>query len=95
MDILKTFEIFLSSPMSIIHKRKIKIMHVETNIFAQKLPIDINMESDINLTVFNNKKVYNLLTNVIEKKRQKDENYKSKLHNKCSHAKRMSTIRPT
>ena len=56
MDILKTFEIFLSSPMSIIHKRNIKIMHVETNIFAQKLPIDINLEKDINLTVFNNKK---------------------------------------
>ena len=94
MDILKTFEIFLSSPMSIIHKRKIKIMHVETNIFAQKLPMEINLESDIQVTVFNNKKVYNLLTNVIEKKRQKDENNKSKLYNQRTDTKRMSTIKP-
>ena len=65
MDILKTFEIFLSSPISIIHKRKIKIMHIETNIFAQQLPIDINLDEDIQLTVYNNQKVYKLLSSVI------------------------------
>ena len=81
MDILKTFEIFLSAPMSIIHKRNIKIMHVETNIFAQNLPVDIDLDEDINLTVYNNKKVYNLLSTVIYKKRLKDENNKSKVHN--------------
>ena len=81
MDILKTFEIFLSSPISIIHKRKIKIMHVETNIFAQQLPIDIDLKEDIQLTVYNNPKVYNLLSSVIYKRRQKDENNKSKVHN--------------
>lgn len=79
MDIFKTFEIFLSAPMSIIHKRNIKIMHVETNIFAQNLPIDINLDDDIELTVYNNKKVYKLLSSVIYKKRLKDENNKSKV----------------
>ena len=84
MDILKTFEILLSSPISIIHKRKIKIMHVETNIFAQQLPIDINLDEDIQLTVYNNQKVYKLLSSVIYKRRQKDENNKSEVHNQCT-----------
>ena len=81
MDILKTFEIFLSTPMSIIHKRNIKIMHVETNIFAKPLPIDLKFDDDIQLTVYNNQKVYKLLSSVIHKRRLKDENNKSKLHN--------------
>ncbi len=92
MDILKTFEIFLSAPMSIIHKRNIKIMHVETNIFAQNVPIDIKLDDDIQLTVYNNEKVYKLLSGVIQKKRKKDENYKSKIHNQCSDIERMSRI---
>ncbi len=90
MDILKTFELFLAAPISIIHKRNIKVMHVETNIFAQKLPIDINLDEDIQLTIFNNKKVYNLLSSVIYKKRLKDENNKSKIHNKRALPERMS-----
>ena len=81
MDILKTFEIFLSTPMSIIHKRNIKIMHVETNIFAKPLPIDLKFDDDIQLTVYNNQKVYKLLSSVIHKRRLKDENNKSKVCN--------------
>ena len=81
MDILKTFEIFLSTPMSIIHKRNIKIMHVETNIFAKPLPIDLKFDDDIQLTVYNNQKVYKLLSSVIHKRRLKDENNKSKVYN--------------
>lgn len=86
MDILKTFEIFLASPMSIIHKRNIRIMHIETNIFAQNLPVDINLDDDIQLTVYNNQKVYKLLSSVIYKKRLKDENNKSKIYNKCANS---------
>lgn len=56
-------------------------MHVETNIFAQNFPIDINLDEDIQLTVYNNKKVYNLLSSVIYKKRKKDEDNKRKVHN--------------
>ena len=91
MDILKTFEIFLSPPISIIHQRKIKIMHIETNIFAKNLPVDLNFEDndDIQLTVYNNKKVYKLLSSVIYKKRLRDENNKSKIYNKCAITKRM------
>jgi hypothetical protein len=58
-------------------------MHVETNIFAQNMPVEINLDEDISLTVYNNKKVYNLLSNVIYKKRlkERDENNKSKVYN--------------
>ncbi len=57
-------------------------MHVETNIFAQKMPLDINLEdNDIELTVYNNQKVYNLLSTVIYKRRMKNENKKCKVHN--------------
>ena len=84
MDILKTFEIFLSAPISIIRKRNIKVVHVETNIFARPLPLDINFDDDIELTVYNNKKVYNLLANVIYKRKLRDENNKSRVYNKCA-----------
>ena len=82
MDILKTFELFLSAPMSIIHKRNIKIMHIETNIFAPNLPVQISFDDDIQLTVYNNKKVYNLLSSVIYRRKQRDENNKSKISDK-------------
>ena len=81
MDIFKTFELFLSAPMSLIQRRNIKIMHIETNIFAPNLPIDLNIDDDIQLTVYNNQKVYKLLSSVIHKRRLKDENNKRKVHN--------------
>ena len=82
MDILKTFEIFLAAPISIIQKRDIRIVHVETNIFQQKLPVNITFDEDVQLTVYNNKKVYNLLTTVLHKKKIKDENNQSKISDK-------------
>ena len=81
MDIFKTFELFLSAPMSLIQRRNIKIMHIETNIFAPNLPIDLSIDDDIQLTVYNNQKVYKLLSSVIHKRRLKDENNKRKVHN--------------
>ena len=80
MDILRTFEIFLAEPLSIIQKRKIKIVHVETNIFNRKLPVKISFDEDAQLTVYNNKKVYNLLSTVIYKKKLQDENKKCKVY---------------
>ena len=81
MNILKTFEIFLSAPISIIQKRDIKIMQVETNIFANQMPIDVSFDEGIQLTVYNNKKVYKLLSSVMYKRKQRDENNKSQIHN--------------
>lgn len=81
MDILKTFEIFLSAPISMIKKRKIKIMHLETDMLIPDIPISLEMDEDIELTVYNNPKVYNLLSSVIKKRRLKDENKNSEIHN--------------
>ena len=41
--------------------------------------VDISFDDDIQLTVYNNPKVYKLLSSVIYKKRLKDENNKSKV----------------
>ena len=56
-------------------------MHIETNIFVPKLPIDIDLTDNIELTVYNNPKVYNLLTSVIYKRKLRNENKNSKIHN--------------
>lgn len=82
MDIFKTFEMFLSSPLSIIHKRIIRILHVEGNIFAKKLPMQLDVDDKTaQITVYNNEKVYKLLSNVIYKKKFFDENKHSKVCN--------------
>ena len=81
MDILKSFEEFLSTPISIIRKRNIKIMHVETNVFVPKLPIGMEMGNDVELTVYNNPKVYRLLSNVIYKRKLNNANKNSNVHN--------------
>ena len=55
--------------MSIIHKRIIHILHVETNIFTNKIPLDFEMsKTATQITVFNNKKMYNLLSSVVHKR---------------------------
>lgn len=82
MDIFKTFEMFLSTPLSIIHKRIIRILHVEGNIFNKKLPMQLDVdEKSAQITVYNNERVYKLLSNVIYKKKFFDENKQSKVCN--------------
>ncbi len=90
MDILKTFEIFLQAPVSFIHKRNIKIMHVETNIFAQKLPVTLTFDENINLTVYNNRKMYNLISSVVYKRKMKNENKECEIFDKRADNKRVS-----
>lgn len=73
---------FLSTPLSIIQKRIIRVMHVETNIFSKRLPMKLDVEKDYTqLTVYNNEKVYKLLSNVLYKKKFFDENQHSKIYN--------------
>ena len=70
--------------MSIIRKRVIQILHVETNIFANATNISIeNFDKTTQVTVIGSKKVYNLLTTVLYKKKmlQEDANKKSKIYN--------------
>jgi hypothetical protein len=82
VNIFRTFEIFLSNPLSIIQKRIIRILHVETNIFSKQIPMQVDLEKDMaQITVYDNQKVYKLLSNVLYKKKYLNENHHSQIYN--------------
>ncbi len=77
MDIMKTFEIFLSIPRSIISGDFINILHLDykDNFFKAKSSISVDKIGDTTqITVLNNKKVYSLLTTVMYKRKKLYEN---------------------
>ncbi|MBQ4113930.1 hypothetical protein IJD34_00860 [bacterium] len=81
MNIFKTFETFLKEPLSILKENFIQIVSVQTNnIFTAKPSIDISFTKDkTQITVVNNEKLYNLLTLVqhrTKQKQNKEENQK-------------------
>ena len=84
MNIYKTFDEFLSLPISLIRKRIIQILHVETNIFANATNISVeNFDRTTQVTVIGSKKVYNLLNTVLQKKKMKQNaNHRSQILNK-------------
>ena len=84
MNIYKTFDEFFALPLSLIRKRVIQILHVETNIFSKSTNISVeNFDSTTQVTVIGNKKVYNLLSTVLYKKKMKqNDSNKSKISNK-------------
>lgn len=72
MNIYKTFDEFFALPISIIRNRVIQILHVETNIFAKSTNISVeNFEETSQITVIGNKKVYNLLSTVLYKRKMR------------------------
>lgn len=83
MNVFKTFEIFLSQPMSIIRDRIIQICHVETSLTGVKNKIQFNISDEATqINVYNNPKMYNLLYTVLYKKKKLDDSKKSKVHSK-------------
>lgn len=57
-------------------------MHVEGNIFNRKVPMQLDVDNkSAQITVYNNERVYKLLSNVIYKKKFFDENKQSKVCN--------------
>jgi len=82
MDILKTFEIFSRESISIIRQRIVKFFLFETNSPTDTdfcIHADIKSSNETQISVFNNEKVYNLLTTTWQRyqKRQNNENIKS------------------
>lgn len=74
MNILKTFEIFLREPLSILRQGLIQIVGVQTNIFAQKPSISVDMlEQKAQITVYNSDKMYNLFQTVLYKTRMREQ----------------------
>ncbi len=74
MNIFKTFEIFLKEPLSILRDNFIQIVNLQTNnIFEKKPSIDVSlMKNKAQITVINNEKLYNLLSLVTYRAKQKE-----------------------
>ena len=70
MNIFKTFETFLTAPLSVIKNNFIRIVSIDTgNIFKNKPSVDVSIMKDCaQITVVNNEKLYNLLSLVAHKK---------------------------
>lgn len=75
MNIFKTFETFLKEPLSILKDNFVQIVSIQTaNIFENKPSIDVAMmKGKAQLTVVNNEKVYNLLSIVTHRAKQKQD----------------------
>ena len=81
MNIYKTFDEFFALPISLIRKRVIQILHVETNIFANASKISVeNFDKTTQVTVIGSRKVYNLLSTVLHKRKMMENaNKESKI----------------
>ena len=80
MNVFKTFELFLSQPLSIIRDRIIQICHVESPEKDLKSRIQFNLSPEAaQINVYNSPQVYNLLTSVLYKKKCINDSKKSKL----------------
>src|SRR5574344_597691 len=91
MNIFQTFELFLSQPLSIIRDRIIQICHVESENISVDNKIQFNLSNEsAQINVYNNPKIYNLLSAVLYKKKKLSEiqydNKKSTIHNKRTKA---------
>lgn len=84
MDILATFELFWRLPAKIFRNRNITVSHVETNNETDFVTHAQMSDSEVFLTVYNNRKVYNLLSAVLYKKKLLNENKDRKIFNKRS-----------
>jgi len=83
-DIIKSFEIFNSEALSVIKDKIIEIVLIEAENIFSKHPavnnslfnVDIKKDNSFQVTVFNDKKTYDLLSNTW--KRQKLRKQKAK-----------------
>ena len=81
-NILKTFEMFLSLPVSIIRKRVIQILHVETDAKNVEKSLSVVKDKDgLSINVVNNYKMYNLLSSVMYKRQMYEKNNPRKVYN--------------
>ncbi|MBQ2871505.1 hypothetical protein IJE86_07380 [bacterium] len=80
-NVLKTFEMFLSLPLSIIRKGLVQVMHVETEGNTIEKSLSVITQNDVtSINVVNNYKMYNLLTSVMYKRQMYEKNNAGKIH---------------
>ncbi len=74
MNIFKTFELFLREPLSLFRQGLIQLVNIQDNIFAKQSSINVDLlKNKAQITVINNEKVYNLLSLVTRRAKQKSE----------------------
>ena len=79
-NVLKTFEIFLSIPLSVIRKGIVQILHVETEDNETEKGLSVISDDNItSINVVNNYKMYSLLTSVMYKKKLYEKNNAGKI----------------
>lgn len=73
MNIFKTFETYLKEPLSILRENFIQIISLQTgNIFENKPSVNVSLTKEkAQITVINNEKLYNLLSLVTHRAKQK------------------------
>ena len=86
MNIFKSFELFMSQPLSIIRDRIIQICHVEASGIEVNNKVQFNLSNEsAQINVYNSPNVYNLLTSVLYKRKmlskENDISQKSKIYN--------------
>ena len=76
MNIFKTFEIFLREPLSVLKYNWVQIVSLKTgNLFENKSSCDVSLtKNGAQITVINNEKLYNLLSLVTYKAKNKEKN---------------------
>jgi len=80
MDILKTFDKFYRESISVIRERIINIIFVNSSTMSNDYSIkaEIKKNQDFQISVFNNKKTYKLLTTAWSKY-QKKQDFKNQI----------------
>lgn len=69
-DIRKTFETFMKEPLSILTEGLFQIVNIEGNMFTKEPSFNIDfVNNKTQLTLVNNKKMYNLLNTVLYKRK--------------------------
>ena len=83
MNIFKTFETFLKEPLSILKNNFLQIVSIQTdNIFEHKPSVDVTMlDNKTQITVVNNEKLYNLLSLVTYRAKQKEQQKNKEVYN--------------
>lgn len=77
-DIRKTFETFMKEPLSILTEGLFQIVNIQSNIFNQESSFHVDfVNNKTQLTVVNNKKMYNLFQTVLYKKKLREQKEKA------------------
>ena len=77
-DIRKTFDIFLSEPISVLTEGLFQLVNIENNIFSQKPYVNVDfVNRKTQITVVNSEKMYNLFQKVLFKKKLQEQKEKA------------------